>query len=296
MRIRTIKPEFWASESLSEQPEPTHLLAAALLNYADDEGYFNANAALVRAACSPLREPSVSIHDSLNRLSNVGYLRLGTGSDGRRYGHIVNFKDHQRINRPTPSKIKALDIVWEDSTTTHGVITEDSHPEGKGKEQGKEGKGTGNTMSTSSTAVPRGTIPDGDSEDPTQDPNPQSPHPEGAVNRVFAHWRTVHDHPRARLDAKRRKLIHNALKGYSEADLCQAISGYLNSPHHMGQNDRNTKYDDIELMLRDAKHIDAGLRFYANPPQRGLSTLTRRNVAATEDWVPPELRERHAPE
>ena len=107
---------------------------------------------------------------------------------------------------------------------------------------------------------------------------------------MFEHWRTVHGHPQAKLDAKRRKLIRDALKGYSEADLCQAISGYKNSPHHQGQNDKATVYDAIELLLRDAKHIDAGLRFYRDPPRTDLSTLTRRNVAAVENWVPPEMR------
>jgi hypothetical protein len=138
-RIRTIKPEFWKHEALSALPEGTHMLAAALLNYADDDGYFNANPRLIQAECCPLREPSVSIHDSLLALSNVGYLRLGNGADGRTYGHIVAFADHQRINRPTVSKIKSLDIDWGNSLSPHPQLTEPSPPEGKGK----EGKGTG---------------------------------------------------------------------------------------------------------------------------------------------------------
>jgi hypothetical protein len=88
-----------------------------------------------------------------------------------------------------------------------------------------------------------------------------------AVGRVFEHWRTTHGHPKAALDDKRRKKIREALKHYSEADLCQAITGYLNSPHHAGQNANGTVYDDITLLLRDSSHIDAGLRFYADPPQ-----------------------------
>src|SRR5687767_12313921 len=100
-RIRTIKPEFWRHEALSSLPEATHMLAAALLNYADDEGYFNANPKLVQAECCPLREPSVTLHDSLLSLCKIGYLRFGVTPDGRRYGQIVAFGDHQRINRPT---------------------------------------------------------------------------------------------------------------------------------------------------------------------------------------------------
>lgn len=86
------------------------------------------------------------------------------------------------------------------------------------------------------------------------------------MTRVFDHWKTVHDHPRAALDDKRRRLIRRALTAYSEADLCAAISGYRNSPHHQGKNDTGTVYDSIELILRDAAHIDAGLRFHGQPP------------------------------
>jgi hypothetical protein len=111
-----------------------------------------------------------------------------------------------------------------------------------------------------------------------------------AIEKVFDHWRDVHGHPQAKLDDKRRRVIRSALAKYSEADLCMAISGYRNSPHHMGQNERSTVYDDIELLLRDAKHIDAGIRFYSTGPPGKLSSLTRRNVDATADWVPPEMR------
>lgn len=116
------------------------MLAAALLNHADDEGYFNANPGLVKAACCPLREPSVSIQDGLKRLASIGYLRFGAGLDGRRYGHVVTFDDHQRVNRPTASKIKALGLVWEGSELTHAQLTDSSPQERKGKEQGKEDK------------------------------------------------------------------------------------------------------------------------------------------------------------
>lgn len=117
---------------------------------------------------------------------------------------------------------------------------------------------------------------------------PQEP---GAVEKVFSHWQQVHRKPKARLDDKRREIIRKALKHYSEADLCQSISGYLNSPHHMGQNQNGTVYDSIELFLRDSKHVDDGLKFYAEPPRTDLSATTRRNVAAISTWKPPELRD-----
>lgn len=136
-RIRTIKPEFWRHEDLSALPEATHMLAAALLNYADDEGYFNANERLIQAECFPLRDLSVTIHGALMDLSSIGYVRLGEGSDGRKYGQILKFSQHQVISRPTKSKIATLSIAWHGSATTHGAIHEPSMPEGNGK----EGKG-----------------------------------------------------------------------------------------------------------------------------------------------------------
>ncbi|NKF21554.1 hypothetical protein [Solimonas marina] len=137
-RIRTVKPDFWKHEGLSSLPEATHMLAAALLNYADDEGYFNAHPGLVKAECCPLREPSVSVHDSISALACIGYLRLGTGNDGRRYAHIVSFDEHQRVNRATPSKIKDLAILWDDAVSAHPQLSEPSLPEGKGREEEKE--------------------------------------------------------------------------------------------------------------------------------------------------------------
>ena len=96
------------------------------------------------------------------------------------------------------------------------------------------------------------------------------------VLTVFAHWQSVHGHSDAKLSDKRKAIIGKALRDYSADQLCEAISGYLLSPFHMGANDRNTRYDSIELMLRDAAKIDAGMAF--GRPQKP-ETLT---------WYPPE--------
>ncbi len=108
--------------------------------------------------------------------------------------------------------------------------------------------------------------------------------------QVFEHWKGTWNHPRAALDVKRRVVINRALKGYPAEALCQAITGYQNSPHHTGQNDRQTVYDDIGLLLRDSAHIDAGLRFLEqkNPL---CSNLATHNVAVLQAWKPPEIRD-----
>lgn len=137
-RIRTIKPDFWRNPELSSVSPEAALLAIGLLNLADDEGYFLAIPKLIDADIFPLRECSMNTHGLLKQLSNIGYIRMFCGSDGRQYGHVVNFMKHQVISRSTPSKIKGLIISESDSLNTHGVINEDSCLERKGKEDEKE--------------------------------------------------------------------------------------------------------------------------------------------------------------
>ena len=43
---------------------------------------------------------------------------------------------------------------------------------------------------------------------------------------------------------------------YGVDDCKDAIRGVTHSPWHMGHNPQGKKYDDIELILRDEKHID----------------------------------------
>jgi len=111
-RIRTIKPEFFVNEALSGLPIECHMLAAGLLCYADDEGYFNAHPGLIKAAVFPLRELSVSVPEILRRLHDIRYIGIGEGADGRQYGHIIKFADHQKVSHARDSKIKKISITW----------------------------------------------------------------------------------------------------------------------------------------------------------------------------------------
>lgn len=96
---------------------------------------------------------------------------------------------------------------------------------------------------------------------------------------VFSHWCSTWNHPQAKLDDKRKRTISAALKlGYTPDELCGAISGYRNSQHHTGLNDRQTVYDDLGLLLRDAAHIDAGLAFHYKPqPETAIERFRRLN-------------------
>lgn len=141
MRIRTVKPTFWKSETLASISKEHRLLAIALLNYADDEGYFMANEALIRGECFPFDEDSKSVRGGLQELSRIGYIALGESSDGQKIGRIPNFLEHQRIDKASPSKIKEKSVTWDDSTNPPRILQEPSHTEkeveGKGSRKGK---------------------------------------------------------------------------------------------------------------------------------------------------------------
>ena len=137
MRIRTIKPEFWTHPIMARQEPEIRLLALALLNYADDEGYFLADPMLVRGACCPFVESSSTIRRWLARLSDVGWIALSNETPHGVIGRVVNFEEHQKIDRARPSQIKTY---WfdDESTNDRRMIDESSLLERKGKEQGKE--------------------------------------------------------------------------------------------------------------------------------------------------------------
>ena len=111
--------------------------------------------------------------------------------------------------------------------------------------------------------------------EPKPEPEPISVKPEtlssdlSDCDVVFDHWRSVMGHDKSKLDDKRKSLIRRAIKlGYSVDDLKNSITGYSQSPFHMGDNDKQTRYDGLDLILRDGSKIDAGLAFFANPPRQ----------------------------
>jgi hypothetical protein len=157
-RIRTIKPEFWQNEDIASLSEHARLLAIAILNFCDDEGFFLANPSLVRANCFPFQEDSRNIPGSLQELSAIGYVEIRDCS-GKAIGRVVKFLAHQRIEKAQKSKLASMFLKKEltdnqenasssdNSATIPGTIQEFSGNghglERKGKEHGTERKGEG---------------------------------------------------------------------------------------------------------------------------------------------------------
>ncbi|MFF3536429.1 hypothetical protein ACFYXP_21095 [Streptomyces sp. NPDC002466] len=106
-RIRTIKPEAFTSESLAEVSVEAERTFFGLLTQADDHGRHRDNAAIIAGLLWPLRAEHTSVHveDDLHQLANAGLICRYTGCDGRRYLHIVTWSAHQKIDKPSQSRL-----------------------------------------------------------------------------------------------------------------------------------------------------------------------------------------------
>ncbi len=135
-RIRTIKPEFWRNRSLASLSPFTRLVAIAILNVADDDGYFEADPLLIRGDVFPFQEDSRSITVALRELAGIGYVAFRTSKEKGVIGCVVNFRKHQVINKPSASRLKEIYLNSlensdgrDHSGNTTGMLPEDYVPE-----------------------------------------------------------------------------------------------------------------------------------------------------------------------
>lgn len=105
-RIRTVKPEFWRHPVYAQLPDDIQLLALSLLTMADDEGYFRAEAALIRGDVQPFRENLGKISEGIRELLRAGWIEVSKHPKEGEIGRVVNFSKHQRVHNPTASKLK----------------------------------------------------------------------------------------------------------------------------------------------------------------------------------------------
>lgn len=87
------------------------------------------------------------------------------------------------------------------------------------------------------------------------------------ANEVFEFWKeTFGKNAKTIFDAKRRYAVEKQLRnGFSVEDLKLAIVGCSKSPHHMGENDRGEKYNDLELICRDAPRVEKFIEIASGP-------------------------------
>ncbi|MFD5940223.1 HNH endonuclease [Streptomyces griseus] len=107
-RIRTVKPEFWEDELLGVLPRDARLLFIATFNMADDEGILRWTPAYIKAQAFMYDDDlTLKDVDQLMRcLTDTGLLFPYVGGVAKQQmAVVVNFRKHQRINRPQKGKL-----------------------------------------------------------------------------------------------------------------------------------------------------------------------------------------------
>lgn len=105
-RIRSIKPDAFISDTLSGVSRGARWTFAGLWTYLDDEGRGRADVRLITAALYAM-DDSTGVDDvrsdmaELDQIEAVCHYEV----DGKKYVHAPNWELHQRVSRPTPSRI-----------------------------------------------------------------------------------------------------------------------------------------------------------------------------------------------
>lgn len=172
--------------------------------------------------------------------------------------------------------------AWGWRVVNHTVYREKARLQGKDAARVASGKDAERKrIQRTSPAVPRNPPPaPSQTPDSYSDTDKNKNLPSGGMSsdkrststlaeQVFEHWRKTWNHPKAILDPKRRKRIEARLKDFTPEQLCDAISGFRNSPWHMGTDPKGqgVVYGCLHTLLRDTGQVEVGLGFLARPPR-----------------------------
>ena len=128
-----------------------------MITQADDEGRLVAQPEQLRVLAFGYH-PQVVVEDSSNALreiAQIGLVKLYV-VDGVQYAWFPSWKDHQRIDRPTPSKLPPYESVHEvSSRTRRGLALDRIGRDRKGKER-RGGEGSVRETKTDTPPPPEG--------------------------------------------------------------------------------------------------------------------------------------------
>ena len=136
-RIRTIKPEFPHSESMGRISRDARLAFVMLWTIADDSGRLRGNSRMLASLLFPYDDDAPQLMDSWLKELEGEKCVVRYQVDGQSYLQVCNWLNHQKIDKPTPSKLPEFAIPREDSREVAKA------PRRKGREgKGEEGKGS----------------------------------------------------------------------------------------------------------------------------------------------------------
>lgn len=153
-RIRTIKPELFKHEELYDMERetglPLRLAWAGLFTCADREGRFPWRPRALKAEILPYDD--VDFSRVLHAWATRGFVVKYASPDGKEWGYIPSWADHQVINNrespsdaPDPATCETVKTSTREPRVPHASATrgQSGKAEGKGREgNGREGNGT----------------------------------------------------------------------------------------------------------------------------------------------------------
>lgn len=259
----------WVLESTRNMEAGRRMVLVAMADHANRDG-------LAWASLPTLAESAGCSRDTARRAVN----------DAAEYGWIVEIDPE---SDDVPAEFQAIradrrPILYQ-FTGLHGATP-------FGDSRGRDGVATGSRRGSSGGAKPC---------HPNREPGTGESEPNRTLELVRADTIKM-EKPREQLvfeawieatgrtdrtvfSTKRLRLIRRALDDYPLEDVLDAVRGWRHSPHHCGNNDRGTVYNDLGLLLRDAEHIEAFRDFErkgTRPRMPKGSDVTARNVARME--------------
>ena len=148
-RIRTIKPEFPQSESMGRVSRDARLTFILLWTLADDSGRLRGNSRMLASLLYPYDEDSRSLFPGwLDELERENCVYRYKCSEGHDYLEICNWEEHQKIDKPSKSKLPAppsrtFAKPREESPTPREHSSGDQGPRIKDQGSRKGGEGNG---------------------------------------------------------------------------------------------------------------------------------------------------------
>lgn len=108
-RIRPVKPEAFVSETLAELTLAAERTFFGLTTECDDRGRHKDNAAIIYGKLWVVRgdQSPVDVEDHLLQMERSDLICRYVGCDGKRYLHYVTWDRHQKIDKPSLSRLPA---------------------------------------------------------------------------------------------------------------------------------------------------------------------------------------------
>ena len=138
-RIRTIKPEFPQSESMGRVGRESRLCFILLFTLADDSGRLRGNSRMLASLLYPYDDDAKKHIDSwLTELHQEGCI-VRYEIEGDQYIQINKWLQHQKIDKPSPSKIPEFSRGFE--SIREEIKSSFTPAEKEAADQGMERKG-----------------------------------------------------------------------------------------------------------------------------------------------------------